>query len=118
MKNQPFYKRLGFAWHGITSAWRTEMSLRQQSLAAGSVLLVLLWFRPAPVWWALLLLNCGLVIAAELFNTALEHALDHLHPASHPVIGLAKDLAAGSVLILSITGAIVFICFLFETFLR
>jgi diacylglycerol kinase (ATP) len=115
MKNQPFYRRLGFAWHGIVSAWRTEMSMRQQSIAALAVLLTLLWLRPAPVWWALLLLNCGLVLAAELFNSALEHALDHLHPDPHPAIGLAKDCAAGSVLVLSITGVMLFCCFLYET---
>jgi len=117
MKNQPFYKRLGFAWHGIISAWRTETSLRQQSVAAVGVLLTLLWFRPAPVWWALLLLNCGLVLAAELFNSALENALDHLHPSPHPAIGLAKDCAAGSVLVLSFTGLTLFMCFLYDVFL-
>ncbi|KQN75634.1 diacylglycerol kinase [Duganella sp. Leaf61] len=117
MKNQPFYRRLGFAWHGIVSAWRTEMSMRQQSAAAVGVIITLLWLRPAPVWWALLLLNCGLVLAAELFNSALEHALDHLHPAPHPAIGLAKDCAAGAVLLLSVTGIALFTCFLYETFL-
>ena len=117
MKNQPFYKRLGFAWHGIVSAWRTEVSLRQQSVIALGVLLTLLWLQPAPVWWALLLLNCGLVLAAELFNSALESALDHLHPLPHPAIGLAKDCAAGAVLVLSLIGLILFICFLCYVFL-
>lgn len=115
MKNQPFYRRFGFAWRGIASAWRTEMSMRQQSGAALAVLLTLLWLRPAPVWWALLLLNCGLVLAAELFNSALEHALDHLHPGRHPAVGLAKDCAAGAVLVLSLTGVVLFICFLCDT---
>lgn len=117
MKNQRFPARLGFACHGILSAWRTEVSLRQQSAAALAVLIVLLWLRPAPVWWALLLLNCGLVLAAEMFNSALEHALDHLHPDQHPAIGLAKDCAAGAVLLLSGTGIILFTCFLVETFI-
>ena len=116
MKNQPFHRRLGFAWHGIVSAWRSEMSMRQQSIAAVGVLLTLLWLRPAPVWWALLSLNCGLVLAAELFNSALEHALDHLHPTPHPAIGLAKDCAAGAVLVLSLTGVVIFACFICEMF--
>ena len=111
LKNQPFLKRLGFAVHGIAVAWRSEASFRQQSVAAVAVLLILIWRRPAMVWWALMLINCGMVLAAELFNTALEHLIDHLHPARHPAIQFAKDCAAGAVLVLSLTGVGVFIAF-------
>ena len=43
-----------------------------------------------------------LVLAAELFNTALEQLCDHLHPEKHANIKVVKDVAAGAVLILSI----------------
>lgn len=115
MKNQSFRRRLGFAMQGISIAWRGEKSFRQQSIAALGVGLLLIWFRPEAVWWALLLLNCGLVLAAELFNTALEHALDHLSPEQHPAIKLAKDCAAGAVLLLSLTGVCGLIAFLVAT---
>jgi undecaprenol kinase len=115
MKNQSFRKRLGFAMQGIATAWRTEMSFRQQCVATLAVVLVLVWRRPAMFWWAILLMNCGVVLAAELFNTALEHALDHLHPTQHTAIQIAKDCAAGAVLLLSITGVCVFIAFMVET---
>ena len=115
MKNQSFRQRAGFALHGIACAWRGEVSFRQQAVAAAGVFLILLWRRPAMVWWALLLMNCGLVLAAELFNTALENALDHLHPERHAAIRIAKDCAAGAVLVLSLTGLGVFITFLAST---
>ena len=115
MKNQSFPKRLRFALQGIAAAWHAEMSFRTQCVAAVGVIVVLVWRRPAMVWWALLLLNCGMVLAAELFNSALEHTLDHLHPARHPAIKIAKDCAAGAVLMLSITGVCVLIAFLVET---
>jgi undecaprenol kinase len=111
MKNQPFAIRLRFALHGVAAAWRNELSFRTQCVAAVLVLLVLIWRQPAALWWALLLMNCGMVLAAELFNTALEAALDHLHPTRHPAIGLAKDCAAGAVLLLSLTGVGVFTAF-------
>lgn len=98
--------------HGIATAWRDEASFRQQCGAAICVLLLLVWRQPAAVWWALLLINCGAVLAAELFNSALENALDHLNPGLHPAIRVAKDCAAGAVLILSLTGICVFIAFL------
>ena len=72
MKNQPFPKRLSYSLQGIRTAWRLEASFRFQSMMALAVVGLLLGLRPAAIWWALLLLNCGLVLAAELFNTALN----------------------------------------------
>lgn len=112
MKNQPLWRRLGFAWAGIRAVWQRESSFRMQCVAALAVLAVLLWRRPAPVWWALLLLCCALVLAAELFNSALEYTLDHLHPERHPSIMVAKDCAAGAVLILCLVSLCVFLAFL------
>ena len=116
MKNQPIHRRFGFALHGIASAWRNEASFRTQCLAALGVIAVLAWRRPPLVWWVLLLVMCGMVLAAELFNSALEAALDHLHPERHDAIGIAKDCAAGAVLVLSLTSAAVFIVFLIDSF--
>ena len=116
MKNKSFIQRLGFALHGIGAGLRGESSLRQQAAAAALVLALLVWRRPAPVWWALLLMNCGAVLAAELLNTALEGALDHLNPQLHPAVKRAKDCAAGAVLVLSLTALAVFIAFLAASF--
>lgn len=112
MKNQPFYKRMTFALQGMRAAFQLESSFRLQSLAALLVIIVLVCLKPAPIWWALLLLNCGLVMAAELFNTAIEHLIDHLHPALHPSIKIAKDCAAAAVFMLSLTAAGIFVAFL------
>jgi len=112
MKNRAFHRRFGFALQGIVSGLRHEASLRQQSAAAVCVLAVLVWRRPAAIWWAVLLMNCGAVLAAELLNTALEHTLDHLSPGLHPAIKIAKDSAAGAVLVLSLTAVGSFIAFL------
>ncbi len=100
-KNQPFRHRLGYALAGLRAAWRHERSFRTQSVFALGALVFLVVVRPAPVWWALVGVMVALVLAAELINTALEHLADHLHPDHHPRIGLAKDCAAGAVLILS-----------------
>ena len=115
MKNQPFYRRFGFAWHGIVSAFQSEASFRQQVLMALALLAILIWRNPAAVWWAILLTNCGLVLAAELFNTALEHTLDHLSPEIHPSVRLAKDCSAAAVLVLSIGALLAFAAFVYST---
>jgi len=41
------------------------------------------------------------VLAAEMFNTAIERLADHLHPERHPQIRIVKDCAAAAVLISS-----------------
>jgi diacylglycerol kinase (ATP) len=101
MKNLPFRKRARFAWAGVRLAWRKEASFRTQALAGLAALALLLAIRPRPIWWAVFLLTIGAVLAAELFNTALENLADCLHPDENPLIMAAKDCAAGAVLILS-----------------
>jgi diacylglycerol kinase (ATP) len=118
MKNQPFHKRLSYSLQGIGTAWKQEASFRTQSVLALGVVALLVYLRPPAIWWALLLLNCGLVLAAELFNTALEHALDHLHPEIHPAIKVSKDCAAGAVLVFSLSSVGTFLAFLWATFVR
>ncbi len=98
-KNQPFLSRLRFALAGLGHAARTESSVKIQIAALVAVLIVLLILRPSPAWWALVLLASGGVLAAELFNTAVEHLADHLHPEVHPSIRVVKDCAAAAVLI-------------------
>lgn len=118
MKNQPFHQRLSYSLQGIQTAWRLEASFRFQSLMALGVVALLIALRPAAIWWALLLMNCGLVLAAELINTALEHALDHLHPEIHPAIKVSKDCAAGAVLIFSLSAVGTFLAFLWSMSVR
>jgi len=104
-KNQRFRARLGFALRGLAQALRTEASLRLQALAGVLALAVLLVLRPAAVWWALVLLASAAVVAAELFNTAIEHLADLLHPQQSPGVRLVKDCAAASVLV-AVLGAL------------
>jgi len=101
LKNLSFAARLRFAFAGLAHALSAERSLRTQLLALAAVLAVLIYLRPAPVWWALILLTSSAVIAAELFNTALEALADHVHPDMHPQIRIVKDCAAAAVLVLA-----------------
>jgi diacylglycerol kinase (ATP) len=112
MKNQRFLVRLGFALSGIRHAFRSEASFRFQCGAAVALVVLLAVLRPPAVWCAILLVNAALVLAAELFNTALEHVIDRLHPEKHPAIAAAKDCAAGAVLIFSTTSLLVFLAFI------
>jgi len=117
MKNSPLHERFGFAWAGIVSAWRREPSFRLQLAAFAALVLALIALRPAAIWWALCLAMALLVLAAELFNTALESLIDHLHPEMHPAIKTAKDCAAAAVLLVSLAALAVGVMTLVVTLL-
>lgn len=101
MKNRPFAERMGFAIEGWRTGWRRENSFRSQARMGALALLALIVLRPAPVWWALVLLVSALVMSLELINSAVEAVIDRLHPELHPSIKLAKDMLAGAVLLMS-----------------
>jgi len=51
--------------------------------------------------WMILLLTIGFVLAAELFNTCLEHLVDLVQPEAHPLARAAKHAGAGAVLVVT-----------------
>jgi undecaprenol kinase len=104
-KNQGFLSRLRFALAGLAYAIRSEQSVRTQVVVFILVVAAMLFLRPGASWWALVMLASAGVLAAELFNTAIEHLADHLHPDIHPQIRVVKDCAAAAVL-MSVLGAI------------
>jgi diacylglycerol kinase (ATP) len=107
MKNESFSKRIGFALRGARHGLRNERSLRLQLVALIAVILLLLILRPGAVWTALVLMSSGAVLAAELFNTALEALADHVQPQQHLAIEVVKDCAAAAVLITSLAAVAV-----------
>ena len=116
MKGKDFMSRLGFALSGLSAAFRSEPSFRFQVLAVCAAIITALWLRPSAVWLALLVVMSALVLAAELVNTALEHALDGLHPEQANFVRIAKDCAAASVLVLSLAAVAVYLLMLFEIY--
>jgi diacylglycerol kinase (ATP) len=57
--------------------------------------------------WCLIILSCAAVWTAEALNTAIEHLADATTKESHPIIGQAKDVAAGAVLISAIAAVVI-----------
>ncbi len=57
--------------------------------------------------WCIIVLACAAVWTAEALNTAFEHLADATTKEFHPIIGQAKDVAAGAVLITAIAAVVV-----------
>ncbi|MDO9308370.1 MAG: diacylglycerol kinase [Deltaproteobacteria bacterium] len=84
---------------GILHAARTEKHMRNHFVAACLILLLALFLRVTPLEFALLALSILFVLCAEMLNTAVEAVVDLVSPEFHPLAKIAKDTAAGAVLI-------------------
>lgn len=109
-------RRFGFAQAGIRYAVRMDKSFRLQWYGIGSIFTVALYlFSPLTgTEFLFLLLAYLLILITELQNSALEYALDHLHPETHDNIGRSKDMAAGAVLLAGLFLVITLGVLLFE----
>ena len=80
--------------------------MRIHFIAAIGVLLAALFLKVSPLEFALLALSILSVLCAEMFNTSVEAVVDLVSPGYHPLAKVAKDTAAGAVLITACGAAI------------
>ncbi len=97
----------GFAFAGIGYAWRTQRNLRIHVAVAAVVVVAGLFAHLDRAAWLAIILAIGLVLVAELLNTAVEALVDLVSPARHPLAKAAKDAAAGAVLLAAATAVAV-----------
>lgn len=96
-----------FAWKGIYIYFSSGGNVNIHLMATAVVLGLGVWLEVSLKHWAILLLSIGMVHTAEAFNTAVEEIINFISPQHHPSAGKIKDLAAGAVLIASITSALI-----------
>jgi diacylglycerol kinase (ATP) len=76
-------------------------------LAAVLVITVGLFLKMPPGELAVLSITIFMVLAAEMFNTAIEAVVDLVSPEYHPLARSAKDVAAGAVLLTALNALVV-----------
>ncbi len=106
--------RWSFTWafEGVVYVLRTQrnMQLHVGTAAVALVLALVLDFTRLEL--AVLLGAISLVLVAEMFNTAIEAAVDAVVETYHPLVKVAKDVSAGAVLVAAVN-AIAVAYFLF-----
>jgi diacylglycerol kinase (ATP) len=88
-----------YATEGVIHALRTQRNLWIHFGIAAGVLIAALAFGVERLELMVLLLAITFVLVAELVNTAIEAAVDVASTSFDPMAKLAKDIAAGAVLI-------------------
>jgi len=111
-KNEVFSRRLTFALDGIRFALKSEKSFKTHLLITSGLVALTLFLKPPLLWVGLFGICASLVLALELINAALESICDHVTTDIHPQIKIAKDCAAGAVLISSVFSLFIFFLFI------
>lgn len=106
MKRRSLIDSFNYAVSGIILALKTEKNMRIHYGIALTVIILSL-FDFSRTEFLLLLFAISLVVVAEMFNTALERVVDLITEDYHPLARLAKDVAAGAVLIAAINSLVV-----------
>jgi len=96
-----------FAFEGIIHVLRTQRNMRIHFLIAAGVLIAALIVGVSRLELVVLLMAISFVLIAEMINSALEAGIDVATTSFDPLAKLAKDIAAGAVLIATINAVVV-----------
>jgi diacylglycerol kinase (ATP) len=96
-----------FAFEGIIHVLRTQRNMRIHFAIAIAVLIAALAVGVRRLELVALLLAISFVLIAEMLNTALEAGIDVSTTSFDPLAKLAKDIAAGAVLIATVNAVAV-----------
>jgi diacylglycerol kinase len=105
-RNPNFTAAFGTALNGLRFVFQSEPNFRVHCLAAGIVAALALWFGVTRMEAAMLTFACVLVLGAEMINTTLERIVNLVSPEWHEDARLAKDAAAGMVLLMVVAASL------------
>ncbi len=106
MSKHSIFRSFEFAFQGLAFAFR-ERNFVLHILSTSLVVLLGFLFHVTSMEWCILLLCTGVVLTAELVNTAIEKLVDMVSPEFNPKAGEIKDISAAAVLVFSIVSAII-----------
>ena len=104
------FKSFTYAFSGLFYVIKTERNMRIHltcMIYMFSILSLTDWFVLTKAEWAILILTCAVVISLEIVNTAVENAVNLASEEITPYGKIAKDAAAGAVLVSAIASVAV-----------
>ena len=100
-------KSFGYAFKGIDDVIKHEPNMKIHVMVAILVVIMAFILKVSIIEWIILVLLIGAVLAAETINTTIENLVDMYTKEYDEKAKIVKDTAAGTVLILAITSAII-----------
>ena len=118
-KSQGFNNTFKNARKGFRLVLKSEVNIRVHVAVATLVLFLALYLKFSTVEMCLLLFVIGLVIVAEMLNTAIEFALDSIyHNRYSKMVGMAKDISAGAVMFATVIRVLVGVILFGSAFIK
>jgi diacylglycerol kinase len=105
-----FIASFGCAFSGLWHVLRTQRNARVHAVAALLTIMAGIFLRISAIEFAITFVAISGVFIAEMFNTALEACVDLASPQQHPLAKIAKDVAAGAVLVNAMLAVIIGLC--------
>lgn len=106
MNANKLFKSFNFAFQGICTAL-LQQNMKVHVVCAIAVIIAGFVTGLSPIEWSILVIVISMVISLEMINTAIEAIVDLASPTIHPLAKIAKDVAAGSVLVFAIASVII-----------
>ncbi len=108
VKNGKIFKSFKYAINGLLYSFKSERNIKIHFLVALLVLLLSYFLEFTKTEILILIITISIVIITEMINTAIEQVIDMASNSQyHPLAKIAKDVAAGAVLIAAINAIIV-----------
>lgn len=94
-----FIAGFAYAFQGLGYALRTQRNIRVHVTIAALAIILSIVLHISAVKFAMIFIAITSVFTAEMFNTVIELSIDLSTPQYHPLAKIAKDVAAGTVLL-------------------
>ena len=108
-----------YAWAGVSYAFSTQRNFRIHTIIGTLAVSLGLFLNISAVEMAIITLTCAIVMVLELLNTAIEAVVDlTVKQTYHELAKIAKDCAAGAVLLSAISALIVAVWILLPPLLK
>jgi diacylglycerol kinase (ATP) len=102
-----------YAWAGVRYAFATQRNFRIHTFIGIFAISLGLFLEIQAIEMAVIVMTCGIVMVLELINTAIESVVDlTVKQTYHELAKIAKDCAAGAVLVSAIASVLVAACIL------
>ena len=102
-----FFKSFKYSIEGLKYAYKYEQSMLIHVIATICVLLANILFQVSGIEWLITLLAIGMVLSAELINSAIEAAVDLVTLEEHPLAKIAKDCSSAATFVLACMAALI-----------
>ena len=96
-----------YAFEGIFTGFKQEQNMKIHVAIMLLVIILGVVLKISALEWIICIILFGVVISAELFNTAIEQTVNIAMPEINEKAKIAKDVSAGAVLIIAISAAII-----------